>query len=303
MPDSCLLKGEILIDYTGKDVSMTTKCPAKLLLTVMASLLTLVMCGCDHYVGVEWVVDYSAVGKWSPPCRDDCAVGFYDTIRTHPDWKGRFNRGDADTWEEHFKCVAMGGTDPDWIDDVDFAYFAGHGAGPGTVPTGVGRGGGFTLGVDAHDDWVLAAIPGNREPRWGDGKLEWIVLDVCSALALKTDGDGVEYLLGERWANPDVMHGLHYILGFRTSAGDSCDRGRLFAEYLTGVRDGTKYTVREAWRRATEDTEGSSTQGAYLRAYSPGRDTYNDHIYEYGSVSEDPDPASQNYYHYSWPCY
>jgi len=244
------------------------------------------------------------VGKWSPPCRDDCAEGFYNTIRAHPDWEGRFNRGDANAWEEHFKRTSMGGTDPDWIDDVHFAYFSGHGAGAGSIagPTGVGRGGGFTFGVNANDDWVLASIPTNREPRWGDRYLDWIVLDVCSALAWKSDGDGVEYTLCERWANSDVMHGLHYILGFRGPAYDSCSRGRIFAEYLTGVRDGTNYTIREAWRKATEETEGGDVLGAYLRASSSGSNTYNDHLYECGSVSSDPDPATQCYCYSSWSC-
>jgi len=263
--------------------------------------LILALSGCHNYVGVEWVVDYSAVGKHSIPGRDDCATGFYDVIRSCPDWVGKFNRGDADAWEEHFKRESKGGTDTDWIDDVDFAYFAGHGAGGGFVETGVGRGGGFTFGHDANDDWVLSAAPDNREPRWGDHNLEWIVLDVCSALALKSDGEGVLYTVWERWGNSDVMRGLHYILGFRTSAYDSSDRGRIFAEYLTGARDGVKHTIREAWRKATEDTEGSSVQGAYLRAYSSGRDTLNDHLYGFGGVSGDPDPATQGYGYLSWP--
>ena len=100
------------------------------------------------------------------------------------------------------------------------------------------------------------------------------------------------------------MHGLHYILGFRTLAHDECLRGQYFAQYLTGAMDGTNYTVREAWRRATEDTEDlyDNVKGAYLRAYSSGSETYNDHIWKYGSVSNDPDPATQWYVHYSWPC-
>ncbi len=260
--------------------------------------------GCPHYVGVEWVTDYSEVGKSTVPDRDDCAQGFYNVIKAHPDWKGRFDRGNADAWEEHFKRVSMGGTDTDWIDNVHFAYFAGHGAGSGYQSTGVGRGGGFTFGKYAHDDWVLSAIPGNREPRWGDKKLDFIVLDVCSALAWKSDGDGVLYTICQRWANSDVMHGLHYILGFRTVAYDSGTRGRIFAEYMTGARDGNKYTVRQAWRKATEDTEWSTqVKGAYLRATGSGADTYNDHLYGCGSVSSSPDPATQCYWYCSWPCW
>jgi hypothetical protein len=262
------------------------------------------ICGCKHYVGVEWVNDYSAVGKGILSNRDDCAEGFYSAICAHPDWDGKFDRGDDHAWEEHFKRTSKGGTDDSWIDDVDIAYFAGHGAGDGTIagPTGVGRGGGYTFGIDAHDDWVLSAIPTNREPRWGDGDLEWIVLDVCSALARLSDGDGVLYTICERWANSDVMHGLHYILGFRTLAHDDGDRGGYFGEYLTGAMNGTNYTVRCAWMMATQLTEDSDVEGAYLRAASEGSDTYCDHIYDCGWVSDDPDPAIQCYYYCSWPC-
>lgn len=269
-----------------------------------ACLVLLVAAGCESQVGVEWVQNYNAVGKSYVHNRKACAEGFYNEVCTVPDWKGRFNRGNADAWEEHFKRTSMGGTAPDWIDRVDFAYFAGHGAAGGSIAgsTGVGRGGGFTFGVNAHDDWVLAAVPGNREPRWGEDELEWIVLDVCSALALKADGNDVQYTLCQRWANSDVMHGLHYILGFRTEATDSSNRGALFARYMNGNEDGVKYTVRQAWRKATEDTEWSGYQGAYLRASSPGANTCNDHLHECGSVSDDPDPTCQCYWYLSWPC-
>jgi hypothetical protein len=273
------------------------------LIAIICLLFISGLCGCKSYVGVEWVVHYSAVGKPDVHNRDNCANGFYNTIKGHPEWRGRFNRGDNDAWEEHFKRVSKGGTDPDWIDDVDFAYFAGHGAGAGYLSTGVGRGGGFTFGQNAHDDWVLAAIPSNMEPRWGDGSLEWIVLDVCSALALKSDGEDVLYTVWDRWGNSDVMHGLHYILGFRTLAHDSGSRGRIFAEYLTGARDGVKHTIREAWRKATEDTEGYPVMGAYLRAASSGSNTLNDHLYGCGPVSKDPNPASQSCIYLSWNCW
>jgi hypothetical protein len=282
---------------------MSSKMSRRIGLIFICCLFILGLCGCYYYVGVEWVVNYSAVGKPNVYCRDDNANGFYNTIVAHPDWKGRFNRGDSAAWEEHFKRVSKGGTDPDWIDKVHFAFFSGHGAGAGFVSTGVGRGGGFTFGQYAHDDWVLASIPPNREPRWGDGILNWIVLDVCSALARKSDGDGVLYTVWERWGNSDVMYGLHYILGFRTSAYDSCSRGRIFAEYLTGARDGVKYTIREAWIKATADTEGSPVMGAYLRAASPGSDTYNDHLYGCGTVSNDPNPAAQTIWYSSWNCW
>lgn len=273
----------------------------KLLAPSFLVLVAVVCSGCKPEVGVEWVVDYSAVGKPTVPGRQSCAEGFYNAVLAHPDWVGTFNRGDANAWERDFKHQSASAQRRDSVDSVDFAYFAGHGAGAGFVPTGVGRGGGFTFGVNANDDWVLAAIPTNREPRWGDGDLDWIVLDVCSALALKSDGDGVLYTLWERWGNSDVMHGLHMILGFRTYATDSWHRGEIFAEYLTGAANGTKYRIRDAWRRAVEDTEYGPVQGAILGALGPGSDTRGDYLHKCGSVADDPDPATQSYWYSYWP--
>ena len=109
---------------------MTAHVLRKTLQAAVIGLLLSFLFGCKNYVGVEWVQDYDAVGKHYVAGRKPCAEGFYDTIRAHPEWEGRFNRGNADAWEEHFKRVSMGGTDPDWIDNVDFAYFAGHGCRP-----------------------------------------------------------------------------------------------------------------------------------------------------------------------------
>lgn len=261
---------------------------AGLLLVLLAST------GCEDEVAVEWVQYYTAVGKADVYGRRACAEGFYDIIRTYGDWVGTFNKGNADAWEEHFKRESKGGTDSDWIDSVDFAYFAGHGAGS----TGLGDGSAFTFGVNAHDDWILSVVPSNREPRWGDGDLEFIVLDVCSALKRHTDG--APYTIGQRYANSDVMRGLHYILGFRTVAHDSFDRGGYYAEYLTGtgVSAGTKHSIRMGWFHATRMTEWD-VEGAYLRARSAGHDTLGDTLDSWGG---DPDPASQTFVNVSWPC-
>lgn len=284
---------------------MRTIIKTKAILLPALTLVMLLFCGCDNYVGVEWVVDYKAVGKWDLPDRKACAEGFYQTLLTHPDWKGEFNVGNANAWEKHFKRGSKGGVDSDWIDAVNFAYFAGHGAGAGNKPTGVGKGGGFTFGVDKNDDWVLSSVLFNCEPSWGDKTLDWIVLDVCSALATNEDGNG--YPLHKRWANSQVMHGLHLILGFGTSATDQADRGKFFAEYLLGIRGGKKHTIREAWMKATKDTESllydtDVVKGACLSAFNSDRHTFDDYIYGCGPVCKDPDPSSQVYFLFAWPC-
>jgi hypothetical protein len=275
----------------------------------MISTLMFVFSACEEpEVGVEWVNQYSAVWKDNLNYMDDCANGFYDVISSHPDWEGKFNVGNANAWEKHFKKESLGGLDSTWIDAVDLAMFAGH----GSAETGTGRGSAFTFGQNAHDDWYLVSIPTDREPRWGDGDLEWIIFNSCSILcrlgdvSAHPDEEPVSYSICQRWANSDVMHGLHYILGFRTTTYDytSRDRGEIFAQYLMGLRgDGTKHTVRCAWILATIETDQTASNlGAYLRAQSDGANTKNDHIWECGSVSDDPDPASQCYWYCSWPC-
>lgn len=264
-------------------------------------------------VGVEWVINYSLVGKHNVPGRKPCAEGFYEVLFNQPGWFGKFNNGNTNARERHFKSKSKGGEDDQWIDSVDFAYFAGHGAGAGTIAgdTGAGRGGGFTFGINMFDDWVLKCIPGNLEPKWGDQNLKWIVLDCCSALAVKhevgvsppkiaEDSEGVEYELWERWQHPDVMRGIHFILGFRTYGTDSSYRGRIFAEYLTGKRDGKCYTIWQAWMKATRDTEYDEVKGAYLCDESPGADTKNDHLYGCGYVSKNPEPNNRTRSYQSW---
>lgn len=273
------------------------------------SLLVLALAGCEEpEVGVEWVNNYTAVGKSNLSYMDDCAQGFYNVIASDPEWTGEFNVGNSNAWEKHFKKSSLGGLDDSWVDAVDLAMFAGH----GSAKTGTGRGSAFTFGQNANDDWYLASIPSNREPRWGDDDLEWIIFNSCSILCRQgdisphPDEEPVLYNICQRWANSDVMHGLHYILGFRTTTWDytSEDRGEIFAEYLLGLRgSGTKHTIRCAWILATKETDMDlSNLGAYLRAYSSEADTLNDHIWECGSVSKDPDPSTQCYAYCSWPC-
>jgi hypothetical protein len=257
-------------------------------------------------VGVEWVNEYhNIMGKETLTYRDQCAGGFYTALVNGPAlWKGAFNVGNEKAWEKHFKKQQLGGIDYQWADAVDFAYFAGHGA----HNTGFGTGGGFTFGVNANDDWVLACVPGTREPRWGDGSLRWIVLDVCAALAVHQWGDTSAnepplYELWDRWANSEVMAGLHFIFGFRTEAYDSGDRGKLFADFITGTGVSQKYPVRIAWRYATVNSEWSDHISASLYAASPGADPGNESIFGYGTVSKDPNPVNQIYYISSWPCH
>ncbi len=129
-----------------------------------------------------------------------------------------------------------------------------------------------TDGRDTLDDGAAK----NTEMTLGDFDLEWIVFDACQVLEFSGVFD--------RWGWP-VFRGLHYILGFHTTCLDVGDRGEKFADRLNNG-----WSVRDAWIRACQETEGSSTELAYLRAdnTSLGTDTFNDHWWGQGSVSADP---------------
>lgn len=208
-------------------------------------------------IGIEWVRQYNGLASDLSNTKPQ-AEGFYNTLSA----TRRFAWGDNLAWDEDFEQQNVGspasGTDTTWVDDVDMVFFSGHGA-----PSG------FLFGKKIDD---AKAKP--TEIRWGNRQLEWIALDACNVLAR----DGVF----DRWGWP-VFKGLHYILGFHTTTSDEADRGRILAQYLNAGN-----TMRQAWIKACQDTEGSDTEWAYLRADAPGTDTYNDHWWGKGFVSADP---------------
>ena len=217
-------------------------------------------------IGIEWVKQYH--GRASNLSNTKAqAEGFYNTLSG----VRVFNWGDDLAWDQDFEQSGKGspaaGTDTTWIDSVDIAFFSGHGSSTG-----------FLFGVAGKDDGKAAST----EIKWGNNDLEWVALDACEVLSR----DGVF----DRWGWP-VFAGLHYILGFHTTCADESKRGRYFAQYLN---DG--WTVREAWIKAAQDTEGSGTQWAYLRADAAGTDTYRDHWWGEGFVSSDPTKPTVLYY-------
>lgn len=209
-------------------------------------------------IGVEWVKKYHGRASNLSNTQKQ-AEGFYNKLSG----TRRFNWGDDLAWDQDFEEQGVGspatGTDTTWVDSVDIVFFSGHGSSPGPL-----------FGRADRDDGRARST----ECRWGNKQLEWIAFDACEIL----QRSGV---FG-RWGWP-VFRGLHYILGFHTTCGDEKKRGRYFAENLN---DGQK--VRRAWINACQETEGSGTQWAYLRAGTSTANTYNDHWHGKGSVSSDP---------------
>lgn len=219
-------------------------------------------------IGIEWVNKYNGIAS-DLSNNDNNSQGFYNTL----DGIKQFNYGDNLAWDQDFESSGKGspstGTDQIYIDDVDIAFFSGH----GWVDY-------LLFGRSNRDDGKAKS----SEMILGDKNLEWIVFDGCQAL----ERNGVF----QRWGW-NVFKGLHYILGFHTNCYDKKNRGKKFAKRLN-----KGWTIREAWIKACKETEPSETEYAYLRAdqRSNNTNTYNDHWWGKGYVSPDPNSPSTLYY-------
>lgn len=211
-------------------------------------------------IGIEWVNNYhSAASNLSN--NDDNARGFYNRLQG----QRRFEYGDDLAWDQDFEESGVGtptaGSDQIYADDVDIVFFSGHGSRAGAA-----------FGDKTHDDGTAKA----SNMQLGNRDLEWLAIDGCEMLAFDNG-----QVFG-RWGWP-VFRGLHYILGFDTTAYDRKDRGDKFAYRLN-----QGWTVRESWIRTCIESEDDDVSYAYLRADGEGTDTFNDHWWGKGSVSADP---------------
>ncbi|HEX2910677.1 MAG TPA: DUF6345 domain-containing protein [Chloroflexia bacterium] len=232
----------------------------------------------DPFVGVEWCNNYNGTpGLPDISGTSDSAQGFKTSLQSLPGWSARFDWGNDFAWEEDFKVstASGGGTDIYWADNVDFAFFAGHGS-PGA----------FYFGSARDDHQQLAS-----DSRWGDGRLKWIVLHACETMRANF-GWTV-------WC--DTFKGLHQMFGFHTvTEGSSPPLGSRFGFWLAFKLPWSAealFNMQQAWRLACSDCFDSSVEYAVISANQSGTDTYNDHLPGYGYVS--PDPASPNCWSYS----
>jgi hypothetical protein len=218
-------------------------------------------------IGIEWVKNYHGRAA--------------NLVNTQPQVEGLYNGltgtkafewGDDLAWDQDFEEEGVGspptGTDNIWIDTADIAMFSGHGS----------TGGAF-FGVTGWNN-------GTAEPSemsLGDENLNWLILDACQVL---------EWDSGGAFNRIDpIFNGLHYVLGFDTTTGDDQYRGSYMADHLN---NGDR--VRDAWRKTCQETEGSSTNYAYVRADGKGTDTFKDHWWGKGYVSPKPVPPLVFYY-------
>lgn len=215
-------------------------------------------------IGIDWVQKYN--GSATDAINTKAAAeGFYNTLHG----VRQYAWGDDLAWDTDFEQQGAGsplaGSDNVWADNVDIAFFAGHANQQGPV---------FGTRTDSGQ-----ATP--SEVRLGDLDLEWVAFHACQVL----ERAGVF----DRWG-PSFI-GLHFMLGFDTTCHDEANRGRYFADHLNN-----SWRVRDAWIAAAQETEGSDTQWAYLRADGNGTNTYEDHWHGKGFLSEDPDIPTTYFY-------
>ncbi len=183
---------------------------------------------------------------------------------------------DANAWERDWKDAAYGGTDSSWTDDVDMAYWQGHG-----TPTGFM----FDGCSNVNDDFMA-----NTEARWGNKDVEWISLFTCNILK-GTSGNQAWW---QRWGN--ALHGVHQINSFATVSYHSSDHGTQYGEYL--LRNNPK-TVKNAWAWASIDDQGSDVKFASMGPVSAaGMVNVDDYFWNKGAVGPDVPHAQLTAYWY-----
>jgi Family of unknown function (DUF6345) len=218
------------------------------------------------------------VTQWN--CVQQSAAGFQSEFSSHG-IPIAFRWLAPNAWERDFRDTATkGGDDANYVDNVDLAWYTGH-----------GNPGGFTFDNSAHDDGSI--VP--TDARWGDRDLEWLQLESCNVLQF-TDGSGTP--IWSRWSQ--TFDGLHMLNGFQTTAecvdvsGGTSGR---FSDWLLGRNFGLftlpPLKVRQAWAMMALDLEPSGRQYVSMGVFGQGGVTdYDDYFWGLGPVGPDI-PKSQ----------
>lgn len=231
---------------------------------------------------VEWINDYPGT-EHDVEGRDDSAEGLREKLSSIG-WEWHWWNYDGDeyracsdslAWEQDFDEE-----EEDWVDDVDIAFFAGHGS----------KAYDWNFGKDLHtlyfstehDDEHLK--PGDAYGEWGNRDLEWIAFDACKVL--KDDH-------GNYWAS--TMDGVHLILGFKTTALDH----RIGYWWALGMVSEGCYDppmrIAAAWCWAAHKTQ--SGDKVKTRVLGETEETFEDYLWGQGYVSEDNPPVDDTYWY------
>lgn len=208
----------------------------------------------------------------------DNAKGFVDEWAA-AGWHIDFNWGDANAWESDWHR-----NDETWVDNVDFVFYTGHANKDGWV-------------LSTPDDTFLDVADANN--RYGNEDLEWMTIAACGPLQdnlLAAGGGDVS-----RWV--PAFRGMHTMLGYGAITFDNTDEGRKLAQYSKESN-----TVIDAWFRTAKEIQpatngkkapdGPKVWVGALWVGQPGRDPFNDHAWDFGSVC--PDPSSPTWWAAMW---
>ncbi|MFZ1756540.1 MAG: DUF6345 domain-containing protein, partial [Caldilineaceae bacterium] len=208
--------------------------------------------------GVWYVQNYTGLSDL--PLTQADALGLRTELRSSgystPTWYSRFNRGNAAAYADHWERWQAFGSEYNYIDEVDLAYFAGHGSSTRFY---------FGDGYNWFDNLVRdKTVHYNDVYRsWGNEDLDWVGLAACQVLDDPNLGN---------WANS--MDGLRLIMGFKTVMSDVAF-GKWFGEY---IRRG--YTLPQAWFKAVDVTQNRSK---IARVVAQESWMYNDRYYNHAS--------------------
>lgn len=196
-------------------------------------------------VGTEWIRSY---GGYVPPLKNAEAEagGFVGAFATSTNVQVLFEYGGSEVSDAHFE-EGTSGQDTTHVELVDMVYFVGHGSSAGPR---------FRSPSTGNDGAALTT-----ELRWGNAsssRLKRVALDCCSALLSKSTvtTPGSDTIV--RWSG--AFGGIHQILGFQNACTDEAERGGRFGGYLAAGE-----TVRDAWRKACQESEDETCKYAILR--------------------------------------
>ncbi|MEZ4732845.1 MAG: DUF6345 domain-containing protein [Caldilineaceae bacterium] len=161
-------------------------------------------------VGVWYVVDYPPAGAGGSdlPATAPDALGLRDrltqqyypffplTLFPTPRWNAVYVYGSTSAWESDWTA-----NEQNYVDNVDYAYFAGHGSTAGIY---------FGVGGNTHNDNLARAE--EVQYRWGTKDNDWIGLAACNVL-----DDPYSNL--QRWAR--AMNGTRLLMGMKTVMSDT----------------------------------------------------------------------------------
>jgi Family of unknown function (DUF6345) len=215
------------------------------------------------------------------------AQGFVDEW-ANAGWHIDFNWGDGNAWESDWTS-----NDDNYVDNADFVFYTGH-----------ANMNGWVLAKTGGDGWLdfteTGASPRNPGDLWGQSDLEWAIIAACGPL----QDDVISAGGGDVFARWDgAFDGMHTLLGYGAITNDNTDEGRKVAQYCKGGS-----TVINAWFRTAQEIQ-PSTNGAKapdgptvwvgaMWVGKDGADPFNDHAWDYGSVSADP--VSPTWYSAMW---